>query len=434
MEADVAVEDGVVVGVGDPPGARGEEVDARGLHVLPGAVDAHVHLNEPGRTDWEGFATGTLAAAAGGTTCVVDMPLNAHPPTVDAEAFRLKAAAGEAAARTDFALWGGLVPGGVGRLPELAEAGVVGFKAFLCPSGVDDFPAVDDLTLCEGMREAAALGLPVAVHAESASITDGLAERARREGRRGWRDYARSRPVVAELEAISRALVLAGETGCSLHVVHVSSGRGARLVADARARGLDVTCETCPHYLLLDEDDLEALGAVAKCAPPLRPRAEVEELWTELTAGRVDLVASDHSPAPGSLKENEDAFAVWGGISGCQTLLAALSTAAPARGLGAPDVARLVAGAPARRFRLAGKGRIEPGGDADLVLVDRGAEHELRDEDLRYRHRHSPFVGRRLRGRVAQTLLRGEPVWRDGRPVGEPRGRLVRPERPAAVR
>ncbi len=434
VDADVVVEDGVVVEVGDASGAHGEELDAAGLHVLPGAVDAHVHLNEPGRTDWEGFATGTLAAAAGGTTCVADMPLNAQPPTVDAEAFRLKAAAGEAAARTDFALWGGLVPGGAGRLAELAEAGVVGFKAFMCPSGSDDFPAVDDLALYDGMREAAAVGLPVAVHAESASIAGGLAERAQREGRRGWRDYAASRPVVAELEAIARAIVLAGETGCSLHVVHVSSGRGVRLVAEARARGIDVTCETCPHYLLLDEDDLEALGAVAKCAPQLRSRAEVEALWTELAAGHVDLVASDHSPAPRSLKESDDAFAVWGGVSGCQTLLAALLTAAPQRGLGLHDVARLVAAAPARRLRLAGKGRLEPGRDADLVLVDLDAEDELAAGSLRYRHRHSPFVGRRFRGRVVATLLRGEPVWRDGAPVGAPRGRLVRPERADGVR
>ncbi|HKB94264.1 MAG TPA: allantoinase AllB [Gaiellaceae bacterium] len=399
---DVAIDDGRIAAVGPELAVSAREtVDAGGLRVLPGAVDAHVHFNDPGRADWEGWATGTAAAAAGGTTCVIDMPLNAHPPTVDAAAFRLKVAAAEAAALTDFALWGGLVPGNVSRLAELAELGVVGFKAFMAPSGIEDFEAVDDETLAAGMTEAARLALPVAVHAEDPALLGAPGG--------GWHEYAASRPVAAELAAIARAIALADETGCSLHVVHVSSARGIRLVTEARARGVDVTCETCPHYLVLDEGDLERLGAVAKCAPPLRSRAEVDDLRAEVERGAVDLLASDHSPAPPAMKEGGP-FAAWGGISGCQSLVELTLT----EGF---DHA-LVSERPAARFRLRGKGRLEPGADGDVVLVDPG-EWELGAADLRYRHRHSPYVGRRLRVRVVRAWLRG-------RPVGEQRGRLAR--------
>ena len=409
---DVAVDGGSIIATGvDLDFTAARTIDATGLHVFPGAVDAHVHFNDPGRADWEGWATGTAAAAAGGTTCVIDMPLNAHPPTVDATAFREKVVAANGTALTDFALWGGLVPGNVSRLAELAELGVIGFKAFMSPSGIEDFAAADDLTLYEGMAEAARLGLPVAVHAESAAITEGLRRRA--TGRR-WPDYLASRPVIAELEAIGRAILFAEDTGCALHVVHVSTGQGVRLVTAARAREVDVSCETCPHYLVLDEDDLERLGGIAKCAPPLRSRAHREDLRGALAAGEIDLLASDHSPAPAALKEGDDAFAVWGGISGCQSLLGLTLTE------GFPPA--LVTAGPAERFRLAGKGRLEPGADADIVLVDMSVEAELRTEDLRYRHPHSPYVGRRLRGRVVETLLRGRRIV-----PGEPRGRLVVP-------
>ena len=401
-ENDVAIDDGKILAVGPELDARAAEViDARELLVLPGAVDAHVHFNDPGRADWEGWATGTAAAAAGGTTTVIDMPLNAHPPTLDAASFRAKLEAAEAAAVIDFAFWGGLVPGNVARLAELAELGVVGFKAFMSPSGIEDFEAVDDLTLYDGMAEAARLGLPVAVHAENAQLV------SRPPAGRTWRDWVESRPAVAELEAISRAILFAGETGCSLHVVHVSTAGGVRLVAEARARGDDVTCETCPHYLLFAEEDLERLGAVGKCAPPLRPRTEVDALRAEVAS--LDLLASDHSPSPASMKEGDDFFAIWGGISGCQSLLPVVLTE------GLP--LELVTSRPAERFRLPGKGRLEPGYDADLVLVEPEAQWELNADELRYRHRHSPYVGRRFRGRVVRTLLRG----------GAERGRLVRP-------
>src|SRR4051795_3073980 len=393
--ADVGVADGKIAAVGPEldGGGAPDEVDASGLHVLPGAVDAHVHFNDPGRTDYEGFGTAPRAAAAGGTTTVVDMPRNALPPTIDGPAFDRKRAVVERCALVDVALWGGLVPGNADRLEELAARGVVGFKAFMTATGMPEFAMADDLTLFEGMRAAARLRLPVAVHAESEAITAGapgaaarrrvpspapaeseaipagLAARARREGRTGMRDYLRSRPAIAEIEAIGGALLLAEETGCALHVVHVSTGRGVALVAEARARGVDATCETCPHYLALNEDDAERLGAVAKCAPPLRPAAEREALWAALDD--IAFVASDHSPAPPELKQAGDFFAVWGGIAGVQALLGPLlDSGHHERGLALERIAELGAGGAARRLRLAGKGRIEPGADADLVLVD----------------------------------------------------------------
>jgi allantoinase len=427
---DVGVVDGRIVALEPELADDGAEIlDATGLLVLPGAVDAHVHLNDPGRAEWEGFATGTAALAAGGTTTALDMPLNAIPPTVDGTAFAAKVAAARGIARIDVALWGGLVPGPLDRLDELADAGVVGFKAFMSASGVAEFVAADDVTLLEGMARAAQLGLPVAVHAESDVLTSRLAARARAAGRTGVRDYLASRPVIAEVEAIDRAILFAAETGCALHVVHVSSGHGVARIAEARARGVDVTCETCPHYLVLDADVAQRLGAAAKCAPPLRPAEVVEELWERLLGGDIDLVATDHSPSPAALKETgADHFAAWGGIAGAQTLVALLyDSGVVARGLEVAQLATMTAGAPAARFGLApAKGAVAFGADADLLLLDPAREWTITREALLDRHRLSPFVGRTLRGRVVRTLLRGTTIARDGQLIGEPIGRVVR--------
>ena len=429
VKADLGVADGRIAAI-EPEleGTAAVEIVALGLHVFPGVVDAHVHLNDPGRADWEGWATGSAALAAGGATAALDMPLNARPPTLDAASFAAKRAAAEAAAVVDFAFWGGLVPGPLDRLDELAAAGAVGFKAFMAESGVPDFPLADDLTLWEGMARAARLGLPVAVHAENETLTRGLGERAIAAGRTGVQDYLASRPVVAELEAIGRALLFAAETGCALHVAHVSTGRGVALIAAARARGVDVTCETCPHYLALTAEDAERLGALAKCAPPLRPAPERDLLWGHLAAGDLPIVASDHSPAPPALKTGADIFRVWGGIAGCQTLLPLLLTEGHhARGVPLARLADVAAGAPACRFRLRSKGHLAPGADADLALVALDAPFTLAASDLRSRHPHSPFVGRAFRGRVVRTLLRGITTFQRGRSVTGPIGRLLRP-------
>jgi allantoinase len=399
--ADLGVSDGAIAEIAEELAGGREELDAAGLHVLPGGIDAHVHFNEPGRTHWEGWATGTAALAAGGMTACFEMPLNAHPPTIDGAAFDAKLAAARASARVDFALWGGIVPGNAERLEELHERGVIGFKAFMSASGIDDFRAADDATLHAGMAIAARLGAIVAVHAENDALT------SRPHTGVTWRDYAASRPAVAETEAIARALAFAEDTGCALHVVHVSTPRGVELVAEARARGVDATCETCPHYLFLREEDMGKLGVVAKCAPPLRAP---EPLWERLA--EIALVASDHSPCPPELKDPDDYFFAWGGIAGAQTTLPLLLTRAdPA------TVARLTAHGPAERFGIARKGALNAGYDADLALVDLETRDELRAEDLRYRHQLSPFIGRRL-PRIVRTLLRGaEPAY----------GRLLRP-------
>ncbi|GAC1391893.1 MAG: allantoinase [Ktedonobacteraceae bacterium] len=427
---DVAIVDGRIVAIGpDLAGTSKEEIDASDLHIFPGVIDAHVHFNEPGRTHWEGFATGTKALAAGGTTAFFDMPLNAHPPTLDAASFDLKLAAAQASSLVDFALWGGLVPGNGANMAELAQRGVIGFKAFMSNSGIDDFLAADDLTLYEGMAQAATLGKIVAVHAENDQITSNLARRAIEQGRTGRRDYLTSRPIIAELEAIERAILMASETGCVLHIVHVSSGRGVRLVAEAQARGIDVSCETCPHYLVLGEDDMEALGAVAKCAPPLRSQQEREALWQQVCAGNVPMVASDHSPAPANMKTDTNFFRVWGGISGCQSLLSLLLTEGyEQRSLPLTMIASLTAEYVARRFGLLPyKGRLAVGADADMVFVNLQSSNVLRATDLFYQHQHSPYVGKLLRGRIVQTLVRGKTIFREGIFASAPIGRLLRP-------
>lgn len=425
---DIGIEDGRIAALhAELLGAAHAEQDAAGLHILPGLVDLHVHFNEPGRADWEGLHTGTSALLAGGGTTFADMPLNSDPPLLDARTFAGKLEAATRQAHADFAFWGGLTPLNLDRLPELAEQGVLGFKAFMSASGIAEFPAADEATLHEGMRRAAALGLPVAVHAESEALTARLSAELNRPGAT-WRDYLGSRPVQAELEAIGLAVALARETGCRLHVVHVSSGEGAALIAQAQAEGVDVTAETCPHYLSFTEDDLERVGAALKCAPPLRSRAVQDDLWAAVLAGRIQTIGSDHSPCPPDLKTSSNPFEIWGGIAGVQSSLPALLTHGSRHGLSLERLAELTARAPARRFGLAGKGEIAPGFDADLVLLDLTASARLEVGELLNRWPEtSPYVGQTLSGRVVSTWLRGQPAYLNGWIDPAARGRLLRP-------
>jgi allantoinase len=426
--SDLAVEDGRIAAIGSELPAAREEINARGLTIFPGLIDDHVHFNEPGRADWEGAASGSRALAAGGGTLFFDMPLNSAPCTIGREEFEQKRSALERASITDFALWGGIVPGNRGQLADLAACGVIGFKAFMSDSGLDEFPRADDVTLYEGMREAARLGLPVAVHAESEELTKTLARRALAQGCSGIRDYLASRPVLAEVEAIQRATLLAAETGAKLHIVHVSSGRGVLAALDGRAKGADVSIETCPHYLFFTEDDLLQLGAVAKCAPPLRNADVRETLWISVLEGAVDIIASDHSPSPPEMKQGSDFFRIWGGVAGVQSTLAVLlEEGHHRRGLSPEAIARLTAAEPARRFAIAGKGAIDPGMDADLTFVDLAATHTLKEDHLFQKHRLTPYLWKTFRGSVRRTLLRGKTIFADNKIVAGGAGKWIRP-------
>ncbi len=448
--ADVGIADGKIVAVGEKVGGSvREEIKADGLHIFPGVIDSHVHFNEPGRDDWEGIETGSRALVAGGGTMFFDMPLNAHPPTCDAASFDEKAGLAAEKSYADFALWGGLVPGNLHCLEQLAERGVIGFKAFMSNSGIEDFSRVDETVLREGMKRAAQLGKLVAVHAESELITSELSKRAQAKDKTSIRDYLDSRPIYAELDAIHKAIQLAIETKCALHIVHVSSGAGVALIASAQKQGVDVTCETCPHYLVLTEEDVEKLGAVAKCAPPLRAKSAQDVLWRYVENGFVSTIGSDHSPAPPEMKRDQNFFKVWGGISGVQHTLPLLLTsfdersadlqigslsneandiAEPNRSSALQAIARLTSFNVAERFKLPKtKGRIMVGADADLALVDLKGQFTVRAEELLYRHRQSPYVGRALTGRVVRTILRGSTVFDGGRLVSRPAGQLVKP-------
>ena len=420
---EIAIEAGRIVEMGASVlGAAREEVDGAGAYCLPGAIDLHVHFNEPGRTEWEGFATGSAAAAAGGATYVAEMPLNSVPSTTTVSALYAKQRAIQGKSWVDYGLWGGVVPGNADHLPALAEAGVVGFKAFMSPSGTDDFENSDTATLREAMQAIGPTGLRLALHAEDPAVLHesviGLRQRETAT------DWEASRPIQAELEAVRTAIDLAAETGCPITIVHVSAAEVVNLIDQARAGGLDILCETCPHYLLLSLDDAERIGPQAKCAPPLRRVHEVSALWEQLHTGKIDTLGSDHSPCPPDLKTGVSFFEAWGGIAGVQHGLSGLldSTGlAEARRVGA--LSSLFAARPAGAVGLSHKGGIAPGRDADFMLVHPLETKEAVQADaLLSRNPCSAYVGRALGLQVTATWLRGCPVVEDGRLCGEPRG------------
>src|SRR6187551_585131 len=431
QEADVGIRDGKIVQI-EPEITDGtnETLEAEGRYVFPGIIDAHVHFNEPGRAEWEGLASGSLALAAGGGTCFFDMPLNSEPPVLDAAGLREKRAIAERQSCTDFALWGGLVPGNLDKLAGLRDAGAIGLKAFMSNSGIDSFPRVDAKSLYEGMKRAAKLGLLVAVHAEDDALATKFTQKqlaARKHDAKAW---LASRPVEVELAAIKQAVEFAGETGCALHVVHVSSPEGLALIAEARALRVDVTAETCSHYLLLNDKDVSKLGAPAKCAPPIRDEKRRLAMWRELRAGNIQTVGSDHSPSPPDMKTSKNFFEIWGGIGGVQhgfqLLLDACATTADKD---LPLMAAVLARNVARRFRLDDrKGLLAVGRDADFTLVEYGPARRITAEELWTRHRISPYIGRKNRTRVTHTYVRGCPVWADGGVAsGAHRGQFLRP-------
>lgn len=401
--------------------------------MLPGVVDAHAHVNEPGREEWEGWRAATRGAAAGGVTTVADMPLNSLPPTVDEAAFRAKAFRAASSAIVDYALWGGLIGTDPAPLRDLKIHGAVGVKAFLCPSGVPEFPHLGADSLTAALKAAAEAGHLVAVHAEDEALVAKGTEQLHSMHRRDRAAWLESRPPAAERRAIERVADAARETGARVHVVHASSSAAVTAVVRARERGASLTVETCPHYLTFTAEDVDRLGPALKCAPPIRDASSRERLWQHVLAGDIDLVASDHSPCTADLKArgDEDIWEAWGGVTGIQSLLSVMLTeGVHHRGLSLAALARLVAGAPARLLGVwPQKGAIRAGADADVALVALDREWTLEPEQLQARSGQSPYVGRHFRGAVVRTLVRGVTVFDDGEFVEEKRyirfGRLV---------
>jgi allantoinase len=409
----LAITDGMITAVGTSiSGSASEEIDFGDNVILPGWIDAHVHFNEPGRADWEGFATGSRALAAGGGTAFFDMPLNSSPPVITRAAFEEKRSIGEEKSCLDFALWAGLTPDSLDHMEAMADAGAIGFKAFMCPSGLEEFQSANPSTLRKGMEIAAWLNLPVAVHAEDPEVIrrHQLAHPPGLSDMRAWLD---SRPIEGELSAIRIATDLAGETGCDLHIVHVTCPKGIDLVSQAKSRGVRVTVETCPHYLLLDDRMAITIGPAAKCAPPLRPAETVAAMWKKLLAGEIDTIGSDHSPSPPELKQGDDIFAMWGGIAGIQYGLPLML----GRSL---DFIPQISSNVAKRFRLANKGSLTAGHDADFIVIEKRSSTITR-ESLLTRHPISPYVGLTSAFTIAATYLRGQKV------TSETRGKFLSP-------
>lgn len=421
VQGDIAIKEGKIreVSIGKILEANAvREINAEGQHILPGLIDTHVHFNEPGRTEWEGILTGSRSLAAGGVTTYFDMPLNSTPPTINKENLALKRACSEEKSIVNFRFWGGLVPENIENIKELYENGVIGFKAFMSPSGIADFNHVDDITIFKGMSEIASVGSLLAVHAESTVICEQLAQEKQSKNQTSAKDFVESRPIISEIEAVRRIISYAEVTGCKLHVVHVSSRKVVDVINEAKQRGVDITVETCPHYLSLTIKDLEEKGGVAKCCPPLRDEKEVEELWSAVANGEIDVIASDHSPAPASMKEitNGDFFRAWGGISGAQsTLNIMLTEGYYKRNLPLQKIVELTSTNPAKLFGLyPHKGIIAVDSDADLVIVNLKECFELKKEDLFYRHQQSPYEGRTFKGKVTTTIVNGNVVFEDG--------------------
>lgn len=386
------------------------------LVLSPGLVDTHVHVNEPGRTGWEGFASATRAAAAGGVTTIVDMPLNSVPPTISVAALQAKQAASRGKLWVDVAFWGGISTADTSAVGALTDAGVCGFKVFLAPSGVPEFGCLDPDGLLSALTETARLGVPLVVHAEAPGP---LASAPPARGTR-YADYLASRPVEAELEAIRWLTAAAARTGGHAHVLHLSAAPALDLLVRARATGSRLSVETCPHYLSLAAEELPDGAVTAKCAPPVREADNREALWDGLRAGLIDAVVSDHSPASPDTKslDTGDLGTAWGGISGLQTQLPVVWSQARNRGASVGDLARWQSGAPGKLAGLPGKGAIAVGLDADLVAWDPDATFEVDPALLLHRHALSPWAGQTLHGVVASTWLRGHPVEAEGAPTG----------------
>lgn len=420
QEVEVAVKDGKIAAIGHDLGDAEKVIDAKGQVVAPGMVDAHVHITEPGggyRDEWEGYETGLKGAAKGGVTTIVEMPLNQVPATTDRASIQEKFDAGKGKLSADVASYGGLVPYNLdGGIQELDEEGVVAYKAFLATCGdrsIDgDFENVDDYSLYEGMKQIAKTGKILSVHAENADITDRLGEIAYKNGEKSLAAYVDSRPVFTEVEPIRKLILFAKETGCRLHIVHVACEEGVDEVIKAQQEGVDVTCETCTHYLYFYKEELDDIGPVVKCSPPIREESRLPGMWERVINGDINFVTSDHSPSTPDLKDTDDAFEAWGGIAGIQNNVDILfDEGVQKRDLSLKRFAEIIATEPAKRFGLDNKGSITVGKDADFVFIKPESSYTLQAEDLEYRNKLSPYVGRTINAQVAKTILRGEETY-----------------------
>ena len=443
VPASIHIVDNKIVAVGSyedvPQGCELIEANEASL-VMAGLVDTHVHINEPGRTEWEGFATATRAAAAGGITTLVDMPLNSIPPTTTLGGLVEKFAAARGKCSVDVGFWGGVVPGNSGELAGLSAAGVVGFKCFLIHSGVDEFPNVTEDDLREALPELARLGALLIVHAEvpgpisragiptgplsgeQASLKDKIVHPTR------YATFLASHPRAAEDEAVALMIKLSREFGARVHIVHHSSADSLALLRDAKASGLRITAETCPHYLSFAAEEIPDGATEFKCCPPIRERANREQLWAALGEGTIDLIVSDHSPCPPEMKlrESGDFLQAWGGISSLQLRLPIVWTESRRRGFYLDDVARWLCSVPARLVGLERrKGSIAAGFDADLVIWDPKKQFRVEAAELQHRHKLTPYQDRVLDGVVEKTFLRGRKIYDNGEFIGAPSGLFV---------
>jgi len=402
-----------------------ELLDFGDAAILPGLVDSHVHINDPGRADWEGFETATRAAAAGGYTLLVDMPLNCLPATTNVAALEAKRAAAQGRCRIDWMAWGGVVADNPLDIEPLANAGVPGFKCFLVHPGIDGFTMVTEQQLRAALPHVARTGLPLLVHAELPAPIDAAAAHLANADWSLYETYLQSRPEEAELSAIRMLLSLCREFKFRLHIVHLSASRALSELRAARSEGLPVSVETCPHYLHFTAETIPKGATLFKCAPPIRGRENREQLWQGLRDGTIDLVATDHSPCPPEMKRlAEGSFrTAWGGIASLSVALPLMHTEATRRGFSLIDIARWMSEAPAK---LAGshtrKGRLAAGFDADFVFFDPDAEFVVSEDRLHFRHPVSPYLGEKLRGVVKATYLRGTLVFNDGEFTGKPIG------------